>query len=52
MQWLVLRRAFPWRTGLLMCSIPALALAAVSGVVPVGIAAASTLLFDDLLGQF
>lgn len=28
MQWLVLRRAFPWRTGLLMCSIPALALAA------------------------
>ncbi len=28
MQWPVLRRAFPWRTGLLMCSIPALALAA------------------------
>jgi hypothetical protein len=28
MQWRVLRRAFPWRTGLLMCSIPALALAA------------------------
>src|ERR1700744_1325348 len=28
MQWSVLRRAFPWRTGLLMCSIPALALAA------------------------
>jgi hypothetical protein len=27
MQWPVLRRAFPWRTGLLMCSIPALALA-------------------------
>jgi hypothetical protein len=28
MQWSALRRAFPWRTGLLMCSIPALALAA------------------------
>jgi hypothetical protein len=28
MQWPVLRRAFPWRTGLLMCSIPVLALAA------------------------
>jgi hypothetical protein len=25
MQWPVLRRAFPWRTGLLMCAIPALA---------------------------
>ncbi|QMV19550.1 hypothetical protein GOB94_13295 [Granulicella sp. 5B5] len=28
MQWPVLRRAFPWRTGLLLCSIPALALVA------------------------
>jgi len=28
MQWAGLRRAFPWRIGLLMCSIPALALAA------------------------
>ena len=28
MQWPNLRRAFPWRTGLLMCSIPTLALAA------------------------
>jgi hypothetical protein len=28
MQWPDLRRAFPWRTGLLMCSIPTLALAA------------------------
>jgi hypothetical protein len=28
MQWAGIRRAFPWRTGLLMCSIPALALAA------------------------
>lgn len=28
MQWPALRRVFPWRTGLLMCSIPALALAA------------------------
>lgn len=28
MQWPVLRRAFPWRTGLLMCSIPVLVLAA------------------------
>lgn len=28
MQWPVLRRVFPWRTGLLMCSIPALAFAA------------------------
>ena len=28
MQWPVLRRAFPWRTGLLMCSISALTLAA------------------------
>jgi hypothetical protein len=28
MQWPVLRRAFPWRTGLLMCSIPVLGLAA------------------------
>ena len=28
MQWPVLRRAFPWRTGLLMCSVPALALVA------------------------
>jgi len=27
MQWPVLRRALPWRTALLMCSIPALALA-------------------------
>jgi len=27
MQWPVLRRAFPWRTALLMCSIPSLALA-------------------------
>ncbi len=26
MQWLVLRRAFPWRTGLLLCAIPTLAL--------------------------
>jgi hypothetical protein len=28
MQWPVLRSVFPWRTGLLMCSIPVLALAA------------------------
>lgn len=28
MQWPALRRAFPWRIGLLMCSIPTLALAA------------------------
>lgn len=28
MQWPVLRRAFPWRTGLLLCAIPALVLAA------------------------
>jgi hypothetical protein len=28
MQWAGIRRVFPWRTGLLMCSIPTLALAA------------------------
>jgi len=28
MQWAGIRRAFSWRTGLLMCSIPALASAA------------------------
>ncbi len=27
MQWASLRRAFPWRTGLLMCSLPTMALA-------------------------
>jgi len=52
MQWPDLRRAFPWRTGLLMCSIPTLALAALLAWFRGGIAAARRLLFDGLLGEF